>query len=245
MTHDKDTEIALTENFIWNLEELADLNRKQVADMKAVISRESIKQRRAYARNEKSMKRIVNFWGSTNKTEFLADTQNTRWLCFNVLAVNHDYNNTQSGVKNIDIDKVWAQAYHLYKSGFHFQLTKEERDSRDRINRSFESMPEEKQLIMRYFQPGVPNSPTSKFMLNYEIREFLNQNTSSKTRINENNIGRSMKQLNFVQETKRIKDKTARGYWVKVSTVPMEYDKETVEPELFEIVEEEAIDLPF
>jgi predicted P-loop ATPase len=216
MLHDKDSEIALAENFMWNLEELDELNKQQIAAMKAIISRQSIKQRRAYARHEKSMKRIVNFWGSTNKQDFLTDTQNSRWFCFGVVGIDHDYNNTTTGVKRIDINKVWAQAYHLYKEGFSYVLDDEDRQKRDTINHDFETMPEEKQLIIRYFGIGKPGDGVSKFMVNFDIKEHLNLNTSQKNKFDERNIGRSMKQLGFIPGMKKQNDRTVRGYWVKI-----------------------------
>ena len=86
----KDAEIALIANFIWNLDELAQLNKKEISELKGILSRRVIKQRRAYARDEENSRRIVNFWGSTNKEEFLTDSENTRWLCFRVTNINHD-----------------------------------------------------------------------------------------------------------------------------------------------------------
>jgi predicted P-loop ATPase len=216
MLHDKDSEIALAENFMWNLEELDELNKQQISAMKAIISRQSVKQRRAYARHEKSMKRIVNFWGSTNKQDFLTDTQNSRWLCFGILGIDHDYNNTVTGVRKVDINKVWAQAYHLYKEGFSYQLQEDDRQKRDTINHDFETMPEEKQLIIRYFGLGKPGDGVSKFMVNFDIKEHLNQNTSQKNKFDERNIGRSMKQLGFIPGMKKQNDRTVRGYWVKI-----------------------------
>lgn len=228
LLHDKDSEIALSENFIWNLEELDDLNKKQISEMKAIISRESVKHRRAYARYEKSMPRIVNFWGSTNKTDFLTDTQNTRWMCFNVLSINHDYNNNATDVRNINIDQVWAQAYHLYKTKFNYALSADDRTHRDTRNQMFESMPDEKQLIMRYFRAATAATPGASFMANYEILEHLNMNTSAKTRISVHNIGRSMKQLGFKFEYKRVNGKNFRGYWLIKNSDPSPFDQEAV-----------------
>lgn len=250
MEHNKDSDIALAENFIWNLEELADLNKKEIAEMKAMISRTAIKQRRAYARYEEAMPRIVNFWASTNKVEFLADTQNTRWLCFYVRSVSHDYHNKNTGVKNVEIDKVWAQAYHLYKTGFQYQLDQQERAHRDFINQAFESMPEEKQLIMRYFKPAEEGQYGARYMLNYEIKEYLNNNTSAKTRLNENNIGRSMKQLGFVQKLRKHQGKTVRGYWLIPMAQPMEIgstdtQKPFMQKHMFEATQSDDIELPF
>lgn len=228
MLHDKDAEIALSENFIWNLEELDDLTRRQISEMKAIISKESVKQRRAYARYETHMRRVVNFWGSTNKTDFLSDTSNTRWLCINVAAVNHDYHNTVTGIKNVSIDKVYSQAYHLYKAGESFQLDTAEREVQEMTNKNFETMPEEKQLIIRYISKAAPGDPTAEFMQNFDIRQVLVNNTGGRDRFNEHNIGRAMKQLGFVADVKKINGKTARGYFVKVDRRPTQTPSGTV-----------------
>lgn len=245
MEHSKDSDIALAENFIWNLEELADLNKKEIAEMKAFISRKKVKQRRAYARHEESMTRIVNFWGSTNKVEFLSDTQNTRWLCFNVLSVNHDYHNYTTGKKNVDINKVWAQAWTLYKSGFEYGLTSEERSKRDRMNHNFESMTDEKQLILRMFDFATPTDENAKFMSNLELYEVMLLNTSARLRLDSRNIGRSMSQLGFKQTVRRIGAKTVRGYWVKnkEQNTPIKYDEPTASP--VSLFNDEEIELPF
>lgn len=226
MNHDKDGEIALAENFLWNLEELDELNKKQISDMKAIISRQSIKQRRAYDRREKHMPRIVNFWGSTNKTEFLTDTQNTRWLCFNVLAISHDYNNTETGVKKINIHQVWAQAYQLYNEKFNPTLSKDERITRDNRNQNFETMTPEKQIILRFFRPGSFSTPGCKFMGTVEIHNHILQNTHARLQINELNIGRALKQLGYTSDTKRLGGKRMRGYWVMPLSAAIEYDNE-------------------
>lgn len=245
MDHDKDTEIALTENFIWNLEELADLNKKQISEMKAIVSMSTVKRRRSYGHNEETMRRIVNFWGSTNKNDFLADTQNSRWLCFNILNISHDYHNTRTNVRNVDINKVWGQAYHLYKNKFDYNLTDSERVKRDSRNQQFESMPEEKQMIIRYFKPARKVDPGARFMVNYEIKEHLNQHTSAKTRVNDHNIGRSMKQLGFVQEVQRYQGKPQRGYWVIAYSTAMGMDSDVQQPELFGPPDDDPIELPY
>jgi predicted P-loop ATPase len=246
MDHDKDTEIALTENFIWNLEELADLNKKQISEMKAIVSMDIVKRRRPHGKGEEPMKRMVNFWGSTNKTDFLADTQNSRWLCFNILSISHDYNNSRTGVKNVDINKVWGQAYHLYKTGFEYTMTVKEREKRDHRNQMFEAMPEEKQMILRFFKPARKVDHGAKFLVNYEIKEHLNQHTSAKTRVNDHNIARSMKQLGFIQEVQRYQGKPARGYWVIPQSSAIEIDPDMPAPDLFGTqIDDEPIDLPF
>lgn len=250
INHDKDAEIAFAENFLWNLEELDDLNKKQVSEMKAIISRETIKQRRSYARHETSMRRIVNFWGSTNKNEFLADTQNTRWLCFNVKSINHDYENIHTNVKNIDITRVWAQAWHLYKTGFQYTLTADERLHRDTSNQRFMTTTDEDQFILKYLKPALKGNPVAKFMMNAEIQEFLIHHVSGKIRIDGRNIGRSMTKLKFVADVKKINKKSVRGYWVEEVIKGNEYDSDApAQIELNMTVEErieaQMDDMPF
>lgn len=246
LTHDKDSSIALTENFIWNLEELDDLNKKEIAALKAIISTSKVKERRAYGRYAVSMRRIVNFWGSTNKSEFLTDTENTRWLCFTVEAISHDYNNRQTGTKNVDIDACWAQAWHLYNTGFNYRLSSDEKDTQATVNRTFETMSEEKQLIMRYFNVAKPGEPLAEYMQNVEILEILSKNTAAaRLRIDGRNIGRAMAQLEFIPDRKSINGRASRGWWVKVYQAPQTYDA-VKQPTMFaEVESENGIDLPF
>jgi hypothetical protein len=230
MTHDKDGEIALTENFMWNLEELDELNKKQISDMKAIISRQSIKQRRAYDRREKHMPRIVNFWGSTNKAEFLTDTQNTRWLCFNVISISHDYNNTQTGTKNVDIHQLWAQAYHLYRNNFNYNLSNEDRKLRDTRNQSFEAATPEKQIILRHFRQAHHSNPGAQFLPTVEIHAQILAKTHARIQISEHNIGRAMKQLGFTSTQRRVDGKPMRGYYVITLTNPRDFDPDGLNP---------------
>jgi predicted P-loop ATPase len=52
------------------------------------------------------LERICSFVGSTNRTDFLTDeTGSIRWLIFEVHSFDFEYS------KEIDIDRVWAQAY--------------------------------------------------------------------------------------------------------------------------------------
>jgi len=207
----KDAEIALTRNFIWNLSELDHLNKKEISEIKSIISRKVINQRAAFARQSESRARVVNWWGSTNKTEFLTDDAHTRWLCFNINSISWAYSN------NIDIRNVWAQAWHLYKTKFDYNLNAEEKSIRDTRNKEFEVMPDEKQLILTYF--SKTERGTGEFMINTEIQIFLLTVTSNRLRINSYNIKKSMDQLGFVKEVRVVSGAKLRGYWVRKKPV--------------------------
>lgn len=213
MTISKDSEIALCQNFIWNLTELDSLNKKEISEIKGIISRASVKQRRAYGRQEENMTRVVNFWGTTNKEEFLTDTQNTRWLCFRIENIKHAYNDYINNIREIDITKVWAQAWYLYKSGEMFNLNSDERKKRDIINHTFEYASPEKQLIIKYLTPCGKDAPGADFITNVEILQYLIAATENKLRLVPENVGRAMAQLDFEPGVKKVQGKPVRGYY--------------------------------
>ncbi len=222
----KDSDIQLSENFFWNLEELAALSAIEINKLKAIISKPSVKQRGAYKEFAEVNPRRVNFWAATNKLDFLTDDQNTRWLCFGVQSINFDYNNVSTGTKNVDINKVWAQAYHLYKTGFDFNLSQEEINERGLINKDYESSSMEKELIIDFYKPVAPQSEFSEFMTNSQILMKLSENTNHKYNLNIYAIARAMKQLEFKKGVKKVSGKTCRGYWLQERTT---FDKNDVQ----------------
>lgn len=239
VTADKDSEIALTENFIWHLDELSALSRTDLAGLKSFISRSSSKQRKAYARQEEVRKRIVNFWASSNKSEVLTDIENTRWLCFQVNNIDWDYNNDETGKKNISIDNVWAQAYQLYKSGFKYQLDESERDEQERINKTYETETIEKELIQKYLIQSLPDQPLSEFMRTSDILEYLIKSTGSRLKLNQYNIKSIMSQLDYIETSSLINNKKVKGYYLIKVAVP------TAQPDFETTKDQRIAELPF
>ncbi len=212
----KDTEIRFAENFIYNLEELSSLGAIDINKLKAIISMAFVKERKAYAEDEIEQPRRCSIWGSSNKPEFLTDTENTRWLCHKVKTVNHDYKNKDTGVELIDIHAVWAQAYALYASGkFNYQLTTEEAERRDRGNKEYEQSSDEKDLINMHFAPGTADGSDSHFMNTAEIVLELILHSENKIKFNRIAVGRAMSQLNYIADRQIINNTKVRGFWVR------------------------------
>jgi predicted P-loop ATPase len=205
----KDSEFRFAENFIYNLEELSSLNNIEINKLKAIISKSIIKERRPFGRTEEEMYRRCNFFGSTNKTEFLTDTENTRWLCFNLEYINWEYK------AKIDINKVWAQAWHLYNTGFKYTLTSEERVIRDDNNKGYELSSAEKELILLHLKPDEEG----EFMTNVQILEYLIEKTANRFKLNSVYLGRALSQLGFKSGIKYIDRRKFRGYFIRKSTV--------------------------
>lgn len=202
----KDTEIRFSENFIYNLEELAGLSRVDVNKLKADISKSMIKERRSYAAFETSAPRRCNFWASTNQKEFLHDEENTRWLIFEIMNINWAYK------QDINIHNVWGQAWQLFKDGFDYSLNEVDRAMREHLNNEYRYRRPEEELILRHFKLAEPGE--GKFFSSTEIAIILN-NMSSSLRVNSNNIGKTMSAIFGIESTNaRIEGKVMRGYWL-------------------------------
>jgi predicted P-loop ATPase len=79
ISFDKDSLIALIENFIINLDELATFTKVEINSLKSILSKSFIKERHPFERKAKKLSRRASFIGSTNMTEFLSDpTGNVR-----------------------------------------------------------------------------------------------------------------------------------------------------------------------
>lgn len=201
--NDKDGLIALGTNFLINLDELKQLSKSDINILKSWISLPSVKVRLPYADKASVINRVASFCGSTNMAEFLSDeTGSVRWLCFNILDINHDYNNYITGVKKVNIDDVWSQAYSLYLSGYECELNKEEIESNEVRNSQFRQLPAEFELL-----PSLVDKPTKNTDDNFhtatEIYSYLQTWTNIK--LNPINIGKSLKFNGFerVKNNKR------------------------------------------
>lgn len=194
----KDSRFQLAENFIYNLEELDSLNGGDISRLKSIISCSVIRERKPYAVQAVSVPRRCNFWGSTNKNDFLTDDSNTRWMCFDVIGINWSYK------KEVDIDKVWSQAFALYKDGFDSQLSKEEQDERDVKNKEFETTCIERDLIIQNLEKS-----DTYFKTNAEVMKLLTDRGSINN-LNQYAISRSMAQLGFEKASRKVDGMTKR-----------------------------------
>ncbi len=218
---DKDSEFRFAENFIYNIDELSSLSHLDINKLKAIISKAFIKERKPYGVDEEEHPRRCNFFASTNKVEFLTDTVNTRWLLFHLSAIDWNY-------KRVDIKNVWSQAYHLYKTGFNFELSADDKRIREEINQQYTVSSNESDLITKLFISCKQSEEGAQFWSVAEIYEYLHTSTESKFNLNRVALGRAMVQLGFENGKKTKNGKMFRGYWLRLSSrtrLVDDYDK--------------------
>lgn len=205
MTTDKDARIQLARNFLINLDELSILARKEINALKAYFSKTMINERLPYDRKNTSLQRICSFIGSTNRTTFLNDeTGSVRWLCFELLGkINFNY------LKEIDINNVWAQAFHLaYKAeDFDPELSLQDILQNEERNKPYKEPSMEEEFLAKYFETS---KDPQEFMTPSDIIAKLNCLSCS---LNVIRMGKALKSRGFerIKEPKR----QVYGYLIK------------------------------
>jgi predicted P-loop ATPase len=154
---DKDSQIMLANNFIILLDELATLSRLDINHLKSILSKREVNVRLPYERKAKIFPRRASFFGTTNRTDFLMDSQNVRWVVFDVEDIDKSYGDVFTGVFNVDINAIWTEAYQLLKEGFQCELTKEDLELNEANNQLYSANSIEKDLIEEYFAPATPD----------------------------------------------------------------------------------------
>jgi predicted P-loop ATPase len=197
---DKDGVIALGQNFWIILDELDRLRKRDSEDLKAIFSMDFTKERPPFGRLQIPLRRIANFVGTTNKKEILSDeTGNVRWIIIEVLSIMHD-NGGSNGYCAINIDKVWAQAYALFKKGFDYRLSAEDFDNSEQNNEQFKQVSIEKELLNQYFdlpnndnqEKAVPRTSTSILIKLQKITSINNLRLSI--------LRKALYELGFVEQ---------------------------------------------
>lgn len=142
----KDTLVHLSECILINLDELEGLNRSELGDLKALITKDSIRIRKPYERDTENYTRRASFAGSVNKSEFLNDmTGNRRFLCFEVEKIDF--------MKSLNLDKVYSQALYLYNDGFKYWFSPDEVDQINRNNEQFRTVSLEEEWLLKNYEP--------------------------------------------------------------------------------------------
>lgn len=207
IANDKDARIQLCRNFIINLDELAVLAKKEINALKAFFSKTFVNERLPYDRKNTVLPRVCSFIGSTNMSSFLSDeTGSVRWLVFELKdKIDFAYS------KEVDINNVWSQAYHLAYNdpNFNPELTLDDVNANEERNSKYRNLTTEEELIAKYY---TKSNDIKHFVTASDIMTVLG---SLNLRLNKVNVGRALSGFNF-QRVKHPK-RQVYGYLAKSS----------------------------
>jgi predicted P-loop ATPase len=224
MIKGKDELITLTQSFLILSDELSKLEKEGVEHIKQLMTKTRIRFRLPYGKTNTTLFAHASFMGNTNKYEFLRDeTGSIRFLCFTLKRINFAYS------KEVDMDNIYSQAYTLYKSGFMYELTREEETEIQEYNRKYQALTHEQELLMRFFAPCLKVDEEAIFITSSEVSEELQKISTMK--ISSESIGKGLRFLQFEADQVRREDKgyPIKGYWVKRINRPKDsfYEKST------------------
>ncbi|HPI20709.1 MAG TPA: VapE family protein [Candidatus Kapabacteria bacterium] len=166
---DKDSKILIANKLIINLDELGSLKKDEIGYLKSLFSLTQVSLREPYMRKGKTYPRRASFVGSIDTVEFLSDMAGTRrFLTFSVADVDYQH--------NIDMDKVYSQAYALFKNGDKYYFTGEEIVEINTNNEQFRTRSYEEEKINELFCP--PTESNRLLLTSTEIAEMLAGNSS-------------------------------------------------------------------
>ena len=204
ISDDKDGLIQLCKNILINLDEIDKLSAKYINAYKSMFSKTHINIRLPYAKHNSHQTRNCSFIGSTNLINFLRDeTGNVRWVCIELIG-QIDFNYS----KDININKVWEQAFHLayMDKGFNCDLSVKDIKENEIRNENYKHSTIEEDLINQLFEKSENRDD---FMTTTTITMIIKKEYSSVSHIT---IGKVLRKLKF----KRVNSRTTgvKGYLI-------------------------------
>jgi hypothetical protein len=140
----KDTLIHFTECVHVNMDEMETLSQGEQGALKELITKGNMRFRRPYGHYSDTLIRRASLTGSVNTSQFLNDTSgNRRFICIEVKEI--DY------MQRVEMDRVFAQALVLYKSGFQYWFDRNEIVQLMAHNEEFVFSPVIDELLLVYF----------------------------------------------------------------------------------------------
>lgn len=142
---------------VWIIEfaELSALRKSDVEGVKHFVSQRTDRFRVAYGRRTETFPRQCVFIGTTNKYEFLTDTENRRFLPLEtrVVAPKKDF---RTGLKDFEINQVWAEAKYMYEQGESLYLTEHEELVAAKVQNDHKEQDSIRGIVENYLETPVP-----------------------------------------------------------------------------------------
>jgi len=186
---DKDSLVKLSECPIVIMDELENMDGRNIDALKELITKKDIYVRRAYAYAHENYTRRASFAGSVNSKDFLVDvTGNRRFLCFEALNIDYQH--------RVDMDKVFSQALHLAKNGFQFWFSADEIAALEANNEEFRAVCSEEEQLTTFYEQCGRNDDNVLCMKTSDIAKSLCELSRLRS-ISEQKLGRVLHKLGF------------------------------------------------
>jgi predicted P-loop ATPase len=204
----KDTLALIAEMFLINIDDqLRQINKIDENELKNLITTPSVKYRRPYDVYITEYPHTASFMASVNGNDFLTDpTGSRRFLPFEVLGIDID------AAKQINIDWVYSQAYHLFKNNFTYWFNESEIEDLHNYNQAFQVISIEEQLLNEYFEvPEHRGAATDYLQIAVILKDLENQ---TKQRLSPKKLGEALSRRGFEKWQRTVNGVTKWVYSV-------------------------------
>lgn len=160
--------------WIMEMAELSGIRKAEIEPIKHYLTAQKDTYRPAYGRVAEHFKRKVVFVATTNEKEFLRDpTGNRRFMPVDV----HEYRIKRNildknNLVGHEVDQVWAEALHLYRSGEPLFLSPDAERIARKEQREHSQVDDRQGIILDYLDCLVPEGWENKDL--FERRTFFN-----------------------------------------------------------------------
>lgn len=196
----KDASLLLSDCYLIILDELSGQSRMELNRLKAMITKNFVRERRAYARNAEMYERRASFAATVNDSQVLTDrTGSRRFLCFETRTIDYQ--------KPLDYKGIYAQAYALYKSGFKYWFSDNDITQINDNNEPFQQSSPEEELFYTFFRRPTRFEHPQLLSSSEIIAKIAEKTRLPITPINVNNLGKMLKRAQFeytIRKGKRL-----------------------------------------
>ena len=204
---DKDSILKIGKKWIYELSEIeASMSRREIGELKAFITTDTDEVRAHYARTAQKLPRRTAFCGSANNKQFLSDpTGSRRFWVIPVERVDYQH--------SVNIQQVWAQAFHLYQSGESWWLSHDEIQAvTDANNAHFQQLCPINEGLAGAFKWEVDQREWTNYLSAGEALAVLFGMDYRPTQKDLNTAAAYLRKRCGDSVTKRIKGAVKRGY---------------------------------
>jgi len=181
----KDDELLMCEKLIVMDDEMGGKSKQDEKKFKELTSKNYFSLRAAYGRYNEDYKRLAILCGTSNDHQLINDsTGNTRILPIDVSFIDHAIYNS------IDKDDLFMELHRAYTSGEVYQLVETELSILNEVGRSFESIPFERELILKFF--NIPSN-RGEWLTATEIKDIIESHSKQRI-LSMKKLGSELKQ---------------------------------------------------
>ena len=174
--------------------------------MKNLLSAQHFNLRAPYGRHSEKRTRIAALAATANEENVLKDTTgNRRFIPIKVDSIDFDAYNA------IDKTDLWAEVYHLYKSGFDWEVKGDIITNLNDNTEGFNDASIEAELLMKYYKVPATSDGYSRLTTS-EIKVYIEDMTKQK--LSKRKLGLELKSLGFENKQSKVNGNNQRRWFV-------------------------------